>query len=63
MQGQKIGGLVIKKLMKVKKPESMTSQSEFKQVSNDPNYILESISAYIDLIFTSQPKLVMNSGI
>ena len=41
----------------------MTSQSGFKQVISDPTYILESSSSCIDLIFTSQPNLVMNSGV
>ena len=46
-----------------KKLESLTSQCGFKQVINDPTHILESRSSCIDLIFTSQPNLVMNSGV
>ena len=46
-----------------KKLESLTSQCEFKQVISDPAHILESSSSCIDLIFTSQPNLVMNSGV
>ena len=30
---------------------------------NDPTHILENSSSCIDLIFTSQPNLVMNSGV
>ena len=46
-----------------KKDESLTSQCGFKQVISDPTHILESSSSCIDLIFTSQPNLVMNSGV
>ena len=46
-----------------KKLESLTSQCGFKQVISDPNHISESSSSCTDLIFTSQPNLVMNSGI
>ena len=45
-----------------KKLESMTSKCEFKQVISDPTHILENSSSCIDLIFTSPPNLVMNSG-
>ena len=44
---------------KGKKLESLTSQCGFKQVISDPTHILESSSSCIDLIFTSQPNLVM----
>ena len=30
---------------------------------NEPTHILESSSSYIDLIFTSQPKLITESGV
>ena len=63
MQGQAIGVLVIKQLMKANKLESLTSQCEFKQVISDPTHILESSSSCIDVIFTPQPNLVMNSGV
>ena len=43
--------------------ESLTSQSEFKQVISDPTYLLESGSSCIDLIFTPQPNLVINLGV
>ena len=46
-----------------KKLESFTSQCGFKQVISDPTHILESSSSCIDLIFMSQPNLVMNSGV
>ena len=45
-----------------KKLESLTSKSGFKQVTSDPTRILESSCSCIDLIFTSQPNLVMSSG-
>ena len=63
MQGQKIGVLVITKLMKIKKIEPLTSQSRLKQVISDPTHILESSSSCKDLIFMLQPNLVMNSGV
>ena len=46
-----------------KKPQTLTLQCGFKQVISDPTPILESTSSCIDLIFTSQPNLVLNSGI
>ena len=46
-----------------KKLESLTSQCGFKQAVSDPTHILESSSSCIDLIFTSQPNLAMNSGL
>ena len=46
-----------------KKLESLTSQCGFKQVISDSTHILESSSSCIDLIFTSQPNLVNNSGV
>ena len=63
MQSQTIGVLVIKKTYDGKKLESLTSQCGFKQVISDPTHILESSSSCIDLIFTSQPNLVMNPGV
>ena len=46
-----------------KKTESLTCQCGFTQVISDPTHILECSSSCIDLIFTSQPNLVMNSGV
>ena len=43
--------------------ESLTSQCGFIHVISDPIHILESSSSCIDLIFTSEPNLVMNSGV
>ena len=42
---------------------SLNPQCGFKQVLSDPTHILESSSSFIDLIFTSQPNLVTNSGV
>ena len=36
---------------------------ELKQVINEPTHLLENSSSCIDLIFTSQPNLVMDAGI
>ena len=46
-----------------KKLASLTSQCGFKQVISDLTCILETSSSCIDLIFASQPNLVMNSGV
>ena len=43
--------------------ESLTSQIRFEQVVSDPTHVLENSSLCIGLIFTSQPNLVMNSGV
>ena len=42
--------------------ENMSSQFSLHQVINEPTNILESSSSCIDLIFTSQPNLVTESG-
>ena len=41
--------------------EHITSQFGSTQIIDDPTYILDSSSSYIDLIFTSQPDLVIES--
>ena len=41
--------------------EHITSQFGSIQIIDDPTYILDSSSSYIDLIFTSQPDLVIES--
>ena len=46
-----------------KKRESLTFQCGFKQVISDPTHIVETSSSCVDLIFTSQPNLVMNAGV
>ena len=70
MEDQKIDVLVIKQLLAYgKKLGFLTSQCGHgtmwisEQVISDPTHILESSSSYIDLIFLSQPNLVMNSGV
>ena len=45
------------------KLEPLTSQYGFKQVISDATHILESSLSCMDLIFMSQPNLVMNSGV
>ena len=42
--------------------ENITSQFELHQIINEPTYILENSSSCIDLIFTSQPNLSVESG-
>ena len=45
------------------KIEHITSQFGLSQIINEPTHILDSSSSCIDLIFTSQPNLVIESGI
>ena len=45
------------------KIEFVTSQYGLYQMINEPTHILENYSSYIDLIFTSQPNLVVDSGV
>ena len=40
-----------------------TSLYGMKQVITEPTHILESSSSRIDLIFTNQPNIVMDSGV
>ena len=42
--------------------ESITSQFGLHQIINEPIHILENSSSCIDLIFTSQPNLSVESG-
>ena len=49
--------------MKVTRLEPITSYYGLYQIINDPTQILPSWSSCIDLIFTSQPNLVINSGV
>ena len=41
----------------------LCTEYDLKQVSNEPNQLLENFSSCTDLIFTSQPNLVMDAGI
>ena len=43
--------------------ESITSQFGLYQLINEPTHLLENSSSCIDLIFTSQPNLVVKSGV
>ena len=45
------------------KIEHLTSQFGLSQLINEPTHILGSSSSCIDLIFTSQPNLVIESGV
>ena len=45
------------------KIDTLTSQNGLQQIIKEPTHILDTSSSCIDLIFTSQPKLVMNSGV
>ena len=43
--------------------ENISSQFGLHQMINEPTHILESSSSCIDLIFTSQPNLITESGV
>ena len=43
--------------------DTITSSYGLNQLIQEPTHILNSLSSCIDLIFTSQPNLVMESGI
>ena len=43
--------------------ENITSQFDLHQMIDEPTHILESSSLCIDLIFTSQPNLITESGV
>ena len=45
------------------KIEHITSQFGLRQIINEPTHILDSSSSCIDLNFTSQPNLVIESGV
>ena len=45
------------------KIEAITSQFGLKQLIQEPTHILSNSSSCIDLVFTSQPNLVMESGV
>ena len=43
--------------------ESITSQFGLQQLINEPTHLLQNSSSCIDLIFTSQPNIVVESGV
>ena len=43
--------------------ENISSQFGLHQMINEPTHILKSSSSSIDLIFTSQPNLITESGV
>ena len=43
--------------------ESITSYYRLHQIINEPTHILPSPASCIELIFTNQPNLVINSGV
>ena len=45
------------------KVANLSSQYGLKQIINQPTHILNNSSSCIDLLFTSQPNLVMKSGV
>ena len=45
------------------KIDAITSQFGLQQLINEPTHLAADFSSYVDLIFTSQLKLVMESGV
>ena len=45
------------------KSDFLTSSFGFHQIINNPTHVLNNSSSCIDLIFTAQPNLVMQSGV
>ena len=45
------------------KIDTITSQFSLQRVINEPTYLTSNFSSCIDLIFTSQPNLAMESGV
>ena len=45
------------------KIDGITSTFGLQQIINEPTHIIEDSSSYIDLILTSKPNLVMESGV
>ena len=45
------------------KVEAITSHFALKQLIQEPTHILSNSSSYTDLVFRSQPSLVMESGV
>ena len=45
------------------KIDCLASEYDLKQLIHEPTHLLENSSSCIDLIFTSQPNLVMDAGI
>ena len=45
------------------KTDTITSQFGLQQIINEPTYLTSNSSSCIDLIFTSQPNLIMESGV
>ena len=43
--------------------ENITSQFGLQQIIKEPTHILDNSSSCIDLIFTSQPNLITESGV
>ena len=51
-----------KTIYECSKTEAITSQFGLKQLIQEPTHILSNSSSCIDLVFTSQPNVVMESG-
>ena len=63
MLSQIFGLRAIRQRMKVLKFDGITSTFRLQQIINEPTNIIGDFSSCVDLIFTSQPDLVMESGV
>ena len=50
-------------IIKTKQVSKVTSQLGLHEIANEPTHILPNSSSCIDLIFTSQPNMVIEPGI
>ena len=58
-----IGTIKKSLVIKGKKIEDVTSQYGLRQEINEPTHILNNSTSCIDLIFNSQPDLLIESGV
>ena len=45
------------------KIDILTASKDFNEIRDEPTHILNNSSSFIDLIFTTQPNLVIESGV
>ena len=63
MLNHQIGTKTIKQLNEDSKIDAITSRFGLQQLIKDPTHILTDSSSCVDLLVTSQPNLVMESGV
>ena len=58
-----VGGEMTLKILEGISIENLTSSCSLKQRLSEPTNLLPTSSSCIDLVFTNQPNVVMNSGV